>query len=212
MAARTGTAHVVTTTRKYKDQVYRTHLLRRSYREDGNVKNETLGNLSHLPESLIDIIRRSLQGETFVPLGQAFEVVRSAAHGDVEAVSAAMQRLGFASLMASKPSRERDLVLAMVAARIVAPHTKLATTRWWHTTTLAEDFGVADANEDDLYAAMDWLLARQDSIQKKLAARHLRAGGLVLYDLSSSYFEGTTCPLAKLGYNRDGKRGLLQVN
>ena len=100
----------------------------------------------------------------------------------------------------------------MVAARIVAPHTKLATTRWWHTTTLAEDFGVAGATEDDLYAAMDWLLARQDAIQKKLAARHLRAGSLVLYDLSSSYFEGSTCPLAKLGYSRDGKTGLLQVN
>ena len=115
-------------------------------------------------------------------------------------------------MIATKPSRERDLVLAMVAARIVAPHTKLATTRWWHTTTLAEDFGVAEASEDDLYAAMDWLLARQDAIEKKLAARHLGAGGLVLYDLSSSYFEGTTCPLAKLGYNRDGKNGLLQVN
>ena len=115
-------------------------------------------------------------------------------------------------LIASKPSRERDLVLAMVASRIVAPQTKLATTRWWHTTTLAEDFGVADASEDELYAAMDWLLARQDTIQKKLAARHLRAGGLVLYDLSSSYFEGTTCPLAKRGYSRDGKHGLLQVN
>ena len=113
---------------------------------------------------------------------------------------------------AAKPCRERELVLAMVAARIVAPHTKLATTRWWHTTTLAEDFGVADADEDDLYAAMDWLLERQDAIQKKLAARHLSAGGLVLYDLSSSYFEGSCCPLAKLGYSRDGKKGMLQVN
>jgi hypothetical protein len=212
MPARTGTAHVVTTTRRYKDQVYRTHLLRRSYREGNQVKNETLGNLSHLPESLIDIIRRSLQGETFVPLGEAFEVVGSRAHGHVQAVSLAMQRLGLASLIAAKPSRERDLVLAMVAARIVAPHTKLATTRWWHTTTLAEDFGVAACDENDLYAAMDWLLARQDKIEKKLAARHLEAGGLVLYDLSSSYFEGTTCPLARLGHDRDGKRGLLQVN
>jgi hypothetical protein len=103
-------------------------------------------------------------------------------------------------------------VLAMVAARIVAPHTKLATTRWWQTTTLAADFGAADASEDDLYAAMDWLLQRQDTIQKKLAARHLHAGGLVLYDLSSSYFEGITCPLAKLGYSRDGRKGTLQVN
>lgn len=212
MPARNGSAHVVTTTRKYKDQVYCTHLLRRSYREGGKVKNETLGNLSHLPDALIDIIRRSLQGETFVPLAQAFEVTASRPHGHVQAVAEAMQRLGFTSLVASKPSHERDLVLAMVASRILAPATKLATTRWWHTTTLAADFGVADATEDDLYAAMDWLLARQDTIQKKLAGRHLSAGALVLYDLSSSYFEGSTCPLAKLGYSRDGKRGLLQVN
>jgi transposase len=212
MPARTGTAHVVTTTRTYKGTVYRTHLLRRSYREGGHVKNETLGNLSHLPESLIEIIRRSLQGETFVASDEAFEIAASRPHGHVQAVAAAMQRLGFASLLGSKPSREREVVLAMVAARIIAPHTKLATTRWWHTTTLASDFGVSEANEDDLYAAMDWLLARQDTIQKKLAARHLSDGGLVLYDLTSSYFEGTTCPLAKLGHNRDGRKGLLQVN
>jgi len=212
MPARTGTAHVVTTTREYKGKVYRTHLLRRSYREGGTVKNETLGNLSHLPEPLIEIIRRSLQGEMFVPLGEAFEVVGSRAHGQVLAVQQAMQRLGFASLLGAKSSRERELVLAMVAARIVAPQTKLATTRWWHSTTLAEDFGVVDANEDDLYAAMDWLLARQEPIQKKLAARHLHEGGLVLYDLSSSYFEGATCPLARLGHNRDGRKGMLQVN
>src|SRR6266568_724530 len=212
MAARTGTAHVVTTIRKYKDRVYRTHLLRRSYREGGSVKNETLGNLSHLPDELVDIIRRSLQGESFVPLAQNFEIACSRAHGHVHAVSTAMQRLSLASLIAAKPCRERDLVLAMVASRIVAPHTKLATTRWWHTTTLAEDFAVSDASEDDLYAAMDWLLQRQGSIEKKLAARHLSPGGLVLYDLSSSYFEGTSCSLARRGYNRDGKRGLLQVN
>ena len=212
MPARTGTAHVVTTTRQYKDRVYRTHLLRRSYREGGTVKNETLGNLSHLSDELVDIIRRSLQGETFVPLGQAFGITRSRAHGHVQAVETAMQRLGFASLIAAKPCRERDLVLAMVASRIVAPQTKLATTRWWQTTTLAEDFTVSDANESELYAAMDWLLQRQSAIEKKLATRHLSAGGLVLYDLSSSYFEGTTCPLAKRGYSRDGKHGMLQVN
>jgi len=212
MPARTGAVHVVTTTRTYKDRVYRTHLLRRSYREDGTVKNETLGNLSHLPEPLVEIIRRSLQGETYVPLAQAFEISDSRAHGHVQAVALAMQRLGLASLIASKPCRERELVLAMVASRIIDPATKLATTRLWHTTTLADEFGVVDADEDDLYAAMDWLLAHQDTIQKKLASRHLHEGGLVLYDLSSSYFEGSTCPLAKLGYNRDGKRGLLQVN
>ena len=212
MPSRTGAAHVVTTRRTYKDKVYCTHLLRRSYREDGKVKNETLGNLSHLPDALIDIIRRSLQGETFVAASQAFEVVRSRAHGHVQAVALAMQRLGFASVIASQPSRERDLVLAMVASRIVQPDTKLATTRRWHCSTLAEDFGVADATEDDLYAAMDWLLARQDTIEQKLAARHLREGALVLYDLSSSYFEGSCCPLAKRGYSRDGRPGTLQVN
>jgi transposase len=212
MPKRTGTAHVVTTTRQYKGRVYRTHLLRRSYREGGAVKNETLGNLSHLPDDLVEIIRAALQGTTFVPINQAFEVTRSRSHGAVEAVALTMQRLGFAALIASKPCRERDIVLAMVAARIVAPHTKLATTRWWHTTTLAEDFDVADASEDELYAAMDWLLQRQSKIENKLASKHLQPGGLVLYDLSSSYFEGSTCPLAKRGYNRDGKRGYLQVN
>ena len=212
MPARTGTAHVVTTTRKYKDQVYRTHLLRRSFREDGKVKNETLGNLSHLPGSLIEIIRRSLQGETFVPAGRGFEIIRSRPHGHVQAVGLAMQRLGLASLLASKPCRERAVALAMVAARIIEPAPKLATTRWWRTTTLADDYGVSDASEDDLYATMDWLLGRQDAIQKKLAGRHLHDGGLVLYDLSSSYFEGSCCPLAKRGYSRDGKPGTLQVN
>ena len=212
MASRTGTAHVVTTKRRYKDQVYCTHLLRRSYREDGKVKNETLGNLSHLPDAVVDLIRRSLKGETFVPVGEAFEICSSRAHGHIQAVALAMQRLGFASLLASKSCPERDLVQAMVASRIVCPATKLATTRLWHTSTLAQEFGVPDASEDDLYAAMDWLLAGQDRIQKKLAARHLKEDALVLYDLSSSYFEGSHCPLAKLGYSRDGKRGTLQVN
>jgi transposase len=145
-------------------------------------------------------------------VASAFQITRSRPHGHVQAAGAAMAGLEMASLLASKPCRERDLVLAMVAARIVAPHTKLATTRWWHTTTLAEDFGVAQADEDDLYAAMDWLLERQDRIQRKLASRHLSVGALVLYDLSSSYFEGSCCPLAKLGYSRDGRKGMLQVN
>ncbi len=212
MAARTGTAHVVTTRRVYKDQTYYTHLLRRSYREDGKVKNETLGNLSHLPDAVIDLIRRSLQGETFVPVGEAFEITRSSPHGHVQAVALAMQRLGMASVLGARSCPERDRVLALIAARIIEPATKLATTRWWHTTTLAQEFGVADADEDDLYAAMDWLLERQDAVQKKLSSRHLHDDGLVLYDLSSSYFEGVTCPLARRGYSRDGKPGSLQVN
>ena len=189
-----------------------TVLLRESFREGAKVGKRTLANLSSLSPPQIEAIRAALRGEQLCPVAQCFEVIASRAHGHVEAVAAAMQRLDFASLVASKPCRERDLVLAMVVSRILAPHTKLATTRQWHTTTLADDFGVADANEDDLYAAMDWLLLRQDAIQKKLATRHLSAGGLVLYDLSSSYFEGSTCPLAKLGYSRDGKKGLLQVN
>jgi len=189
-----------------------TVLLRESYREGSRVGKRTLANLSSLSAGQIEAIRAALRGEQWCPVARCFEITASRSHGHVQAVALTMQRLGFASLVASKPSRERDLVCAMVASRIVAPHTKLATTRWWHTTTLAADFGVADATEDDLYAAMDWLLARQDTIQKKLAARHLSAGALVLYDLSSSYFEGSTCPLAKLGYSRDGKKGLLQVN
>ena len=189
-----------------------TVLLRESYREGSKVLKRTLANLSSLSAAQIEAFRATLRGEFLQPVAQSFEVIASPSHGHVQAVALAMQRVGFASLVASKPCRERDLVLAMVAARILAPHTKLATTRWWHTTTLPEEFDVVDADEDDLYAAMDWLRAHQNTIQKKLAARHLSEGGLVLYDLSSSYFEGSCCPLAKMGYNRDGKTGLLQVN
>jgi len=189
-----------------------TVLLRESYREGSKVRKRTLANLSSLSSSQVDAIRATLLGQSVQPVEQAFEAIASPSHGHVQAVALTLQRLGLAGLIAAKPCRERDLVLAMLGARILAPHTKLATTRWWHTTTLAEEFGVVDADEDDLYAAMDWMLARQDAIQNKLAARHLREGGLVLYDLSSSYFEGTTCALAKLGHNRDGKSGLLQVN
>jgi hypothetical protein len=145
-------------------------------------------------------------------VAELFEVVRSLHHGHVRAVQVAMKQLAFESLIASRPSRERDLVLAMVTARILEPTSKLATVRWWHTTTLPDVFAVADAEEDELYEALDWLLTRQEQIEKKLAARHLPEGGLALYDLSSSYFEGTSCPLAALGYNRDGKNGKLQVN
>jgi hypothetical protein len=188
------------------------YLLRESYREGARVRKRTLANLSSLSEAQILAIRAVLRGEPVSPIAERFEAIASRSQGHVQAVRVAMQRLGVESMLASRPSRERELVSAMLAARIIAPHTKLATTRWWHTTTLAEDFGVQAASENDLYAAMDWLLSRQEAIQKKLAARHLGAGSMVLYDLSSSYFEGTTCPLAKLGYNRDGKNGLLQVN
>lgn len=188
-----------------------TYLLRESVREGRRVRKHTVANLSSLSDAQILTLRAVLRGESLHPVDTRFEVIDSKRQGDVEAVRIAMRRVGFDALIASRPSRERDRVCAMVAARILAPHTKLATTRWWHTTTLADAFGVQDADEDALYAAMDWLLTRQPRIEKKLAARHLQAGGLVLYDLSSSYFEGTTCPLAKIGYSRDGKPNTLQV-
>ncbi|OGB76185.1 MAG: hypothetical protein A2496_15925, partial [Burkholderiales bacterium RIFOXYC12_FULL_60_6] len=187
-------------------------MLRESYRDGSKVCKRTLANLSALSAAQVQMIRATLRGDVLQPISKTFEITASRAHGHVQAVSLAMQRLGFASLLASKACPERDLVGAMVASRIVCPATKLATTRLWHTSTLGEDFGVQGATEDDLYAAMDWLLAGQDRIQKKLAARHLKEDALVLYDLSSSYFEGSHCPLAKLGYSRDGKRGTLQVN
>jgi len=187
-------------------------LLRKGWRENGKIKKKTLGNLSHLPAHIVDLIRRSLKGESFVSAKKAFEIVASKSHGHVQAVRIAMKRLGIARLIGSRPSRNRSLIEAMIVARILMPNSKLATKRWWKTTTLADEFGVADANEDEMYEAMDWLLERQVVIESRLAARHLRKGGLVLYDLTSSYFEGVTCPLAAFGKDRDGKTGKLQVN
>jgi hypothetical protein len=189
-------------------------LLREGYREGGKVKNRTLANLSKLPPEAIEALRRVLKGESLVSSSELFEIVEngSRAHGNVEAVMTAMQYLRFPSLISSRPSRERDLVVGMVAARILKAQSKLATTRWWSCTTLPEVLGVGSADEDDLYDAMDWLLKRQDRIERKLAKRHLDEGGLALYDLTSSYFEGTTCPLAAIGHSRDNKKGKLQVN
>jgi transposase len=189
-----------------------TYLLRESYREGKKVRKRTLANLSALSDEQIDAIRAVLSGHTVRPVEELWQTTRSRSHGAVQAVRVAMQRLGFESLIASRTSPERDRVCAMVAARVLAPHTKLATTRWWHTSTLAEEYGVVEADEMDLYAAMDWLLERQGLIEKKLSARHLSEGSLALYDLSSSYFEGSCCPLAKIGYSRDGKRNTPQVN
>jgi hypothetical protein len=212
MPSRKGPVHVVTTRRRYKGRLYETHLLRRTYREEGKVKNETVGNLSHLPREVVELVRRVLRGETFAPTGELFEVIASRIHGDTDAVLTAMKRLGLQRLLSARRCRQADLVMGMVAARVVAPHTKLATTRWWQTRTLPEDLDIKRADEDDLYAAMDWLRKHQAAIEKRLAARHLRNGGLALYDLTSSYFEGTQCPLARIGHNRDGKKNKLQVN
>ena len=189
-------------------------LLREGYREDGKVKSRTLANLSKLPAEAIEVLRRVLKGEHLVSTDEFFEIAAdgSPAHGNVEAVMIAMRKLGFAGLLCSRPSRQRDLVVAMVAARLLEPQSKIATTRWWSDTTLADTLGVGDADEDELYEAMDWLLQRQDHIEKKLAGRHLDSGSVALYDLTSSYFEGVTCSLAALGHNRDGKKGKLQVN
>ena len=211
MAKRTGPVHVVTTTREHKGKTYHSYLLCRSYREGSHVRKETVGNLSHLPLPIIDLIRRALREETLIPVDQ-FEVVRSVAHGDVHAVLTTIDRLGLERVLSTRRCPEAAVVTALIAARVIAPHTKLATTRWWHTRTLADDFGLQAVSEDDVYAAMDWLLDRQDAIERTLAGGHLAQGGLVLYDVSSSYFEGTKCPLAKRGYNRDGKRDKLQVN
>ena len=189
-----------------------TVLLRESYRDGKTVKKRTLANLSALPAEQIELIRQVLRGEKLVAPASLFEIEASRHYGHVQAVWLAMQRLGLPQLLAARASPERQRVLAMIAARVLRPDSKLATTRWWDTTTLPDLFEVAECDEQALYAAMDWLLERQDAIQGKLAQRHLEPGSIVLYDLSSSYFEGSTCELAALGYNRDGKRGKLQVN
>jgi Transposase DDE domain len=189
------------------------YLLRESVRDGKHVRKRTLANLSSLPIEQIEMIRRVLKGERLGPVADGLECIASKHHGHVEAVTVAMHRLGFDKLIDGKPSRQRDLVIAMVAGRILAPEaSKLGMIGAWADTTLADDLGVADANENDLYAAMDWLIARQDKIEQRLAKRHLKTGGLVLFDLTSSWFEGVTCPLAKLGYSRDGRPGTLQVN
>jgi transposase len=184
------------------------YLLRESYRENGKVKNRTLANLTALPREQIERLSRVLKGETLVPPGDAFRVIRSLPHGHVRAVLAMLRRLGLESLIASRPCRERDLVVAMIAQRILHPSSKLAATRLWETTTLAEELGVGDADVDELYAALDWLRQRQKRIESKLARRHLTEGTRVLYDVSSSSYFGHTCLLARFGHNRDGRRDL----
>jgi hypothetical protein len=203
--------HVVTTERRSGEAVYSSTLLRRSYRQDGRVKKETLANLSHLPPEAIDAIRRVLRGETLMSAQDAFEIERSLPAGHVNAASVMARRLELARVMDRESCRERDLCMAMILGRVIAPASKLGTVRTFSQSTLGEELGVEGCNEDDLYAAMDWLVARQERIEDRLARRHLKDGEMVLYDVSSSYFEGRSCPLAKLGYSRDGKRGLPQI-
>jgi hypothetical protein len=185
--------------------------LRRSYREGGAVRNETVGNISHLPEELVELVRAGLRGEPVGVLCEAFEIERSLPAGHVMAALVMARRLELGRLLDRQPSRERDLALAMICQRAIQPASKLATVRAFSQSTLADELRVADADEDDLYEAMDWLLARQRRIEDRLARRHLKEGELVLYDVSSSYLEGRTCALAKLGYSRDQKRGTPQI-
>jgi transposase len=181
-----------------------TVLLRETWREGTRVKKRTLANLTDWPEEKIEALRRVLRGEAILTEG-ALTIERSLPHGQVEAILGTIKRLGLETLIASKASRERDLVIAMIAGRLIHPSSKLAATRLWHTTTLAEELSVTDADENELYDALDWLLARQGRIEKKLADRHLSAGSFVLYDVTSSYYEGHTCPLACFGHDRDEK-------
>lgn len=203
--------HVVTTRRRVGEREYSSTLLRRSFREGGKVKKQTLANLSQLPPEAIDAIRAALRGEVLMPAGTAFAIERSLPAGHVAAALTMAARLELARLLDRRPSRERDLCLAMICQRAIAPASKLATVRALGQSTLASELGVEDADEDDLYEALDWLLARQPRIEDRLARRHLKDGELVLYDVSSSYFEGRTCPLARLGYSRDGRRGTPQI-
>jgi transposase len=183
-------------------------LLREGWREGNKTRQRTLANLSDWPKEKIETFRRLLRDEALVSPQDLFTTQKTLPHGHVQAILEMIARLKLDQVISSQPCRERDLVLAMIVARLIDPCSKLATARQWHSTTLAEEMGVAEATEDDLYAAMDWLLERQERIEKKLAARHLSQGGMVLYDVSSSFYEGHTCPLAQFGHNRDGHNGL----
>lgn len=211
--------HVARNRRSYvsksgEEITYESVLLRRTYREDGKVKHETLANLKALPDEAITALEATLKGQHLVPAGAGFTIARSLPHGDVAAVAAMAHHLGLPKLLG--PScRSRDLALALIISRVVHPTTKLSTARWWSDTTLGADLGVADASTDELYAAMDWLTERQDSIEKQLAARHLdpsvNPARMALFDLTSAWMTGRCCELAARGYSRDGKKGLPQI-
>jgi hypothetical protein len=192
------------------ERVYQRHLLRRSYREGGKVRKETLANLSHLPDAAIDAVRLVLAGKSVIDAGGGVEVARSLPHGHVAAVHAQARAVGFPALLGPR-CRERDLAFALVISRVARPASKLSTIGWWDDTTLGGDLGVAGASTDEVYAAMDWLLARQDQIEAALAGRHLAQGGMALFDLSSSWVEGSHCELAAFGHSRDGRRGKQQI-
>jgi hypothetical protein len=219
MAVRSGAMHVARNKRAYvaksgEQRVYESVLVRRTYRDGGKVRHETLANLSALPEQAVAAIEATLKGERLVPAGQAVTITGSLPHGHVAAVHAMAAKLGLPALL-GPAGPQRDLALALVISRVVAPGSKLSTLTWWDDTTLGADLGVAEASTDDIYAAMDWLGSRQDAIEAGLARRHLapkaNPARMALFDLSSSWLEGTRCPLAARGYSRDGKKGKLQI-
>jgi hypothetical protein len=192
------------------ERTYERHLLRRSFRDDGKVRKETLANLSQLPPEAIAAVRAVLAGKTLIDADAAFEITRSRPHGHAAAVAAVARTLGFPALL-GPPGPHRDLAYALVISRVIRPASKLSTAGWWDDVTLGPDLGVAGASTDEIYAAMDWLVSRQDDIEKQLAARHLHQGGIAMSGLSSSWVEGSHCELAAYGYSRDGKRGKPQI-
>lgn len=212
MRERLSGVYVDTTRRVYKGQEYQQHLLRRSYREGGKVKKETISNITSLGDENVAFLKARLAGKPLLVAGEELVTVESRPHGHVQAVLTAMRRLDLPGLLSSRACREQDLVLGMVAQHLLCPGSKLAMVRSWGSTSLAEELGIADANENDLYHAMDWLISRKSRIEGKLARRHLSEGDRVHYDLSSTYFEGEKCPLVKFGHSRDRKRGKKQVN
>jgi Transposase DDE domain len=213
MPRRGGQAHVATIrTRGKGGKEYTSYLLRRSYREGGKVRHENLGNLSHLPIEVIDAIRKMLQGRLLVDLDEQLEISSSLPHGHVTAVLGVLRSLDLERLISRERCRERDLAVAIICQLVIAPCSKLSMTRRFQQTTLADELALGEVTEPELLAAMDWLLDRQQRVERALARRHLSDGGFVLYDLSSSYVEGRCCPLAALGHSRDGKPGTPQVN
>lgn len=203
--------HVVRVTKTERGKTYQSVLLRQSYREGPRVKNRTLASLTALPAAAIDAVERILRGQMLAPVDEALTVQRSRPHGHVAAILGTARKLGLEALLDPQSSRQRDLVVAMVAGRVLQPASKLATTRLLDTTSLGETLGVGGATADELYAALDWLVARQEQIEGRLAKRYLRPGEVVLYDLTSTYVEGEHCELAKRGNSRDGKPGTQQV-
>jgi hypothetical protein len=203
--------HVAIVPSRQGGREYKAYLLRQTYRDQGNVKHRTLANLSMLPLPAIEAIRAILKGQPVGALDEQLEVERSLPHGQILAVLGMLRQLGLDRMLAARPRRERELVVGMVVMRVLKPSSKLATTRNWQASTLAQTLGVKSADEDELYSALDWLLGRQQEVERQLAERHLGEGSLVLYDLTSTGMGGRHCSLAKLGYSRDGKWGQLQM-